>query len=111
MLVRVEIASQMEPYLAQAKSYYSQPGCYSPNGHYGMFPPCVPPPAVVHPIEGAADFPGYVVLRITRKSSPESMSAIESETKDKVKIRVECERGEFQPHRATTPAVASILII
>jgi LysM repeat protein len=83
---KTEISAQLKPYLDQAKSFYSQPGCFEPNAHYGMFPFCVPPPAIVHALEGSADFPGYVVVRITRKNTPESVSAKSADVKDKVKI-------------------------
>jgi hypothetical protein len=72
---KAEISAQMQPYLEQAKSYYSQPGCFQPTGHSNMFPICVQPPATVHPAPGSYDFPGYVVVRVTRKSTPESLAA------------------------------------
>jgi hypothetical protein len=72
---KAEIAAQLQPYLQQAKSYYSQPGCFEPSGHAYMYPICVQPPAVVHPAPGSYDFPGFVVVRVTRKSTPESLAA------------------------------------
>ncbi len=72
---KAEIATQLQPYLQQAKSYYSQPGCFEPSGHYNMFPVCVQPPAIVHPAPGSYNFPGFVVVRVTRKSTPESLAA------------------------------------
>jgi LysM repeat protein len=72
---KAEVAAQLQPYLQQAKSYYSQPGCFEPSGHANMFPICVQPPATVHPIQGSYNFPGYVVVRVTRKSTPESVNA------------------------------------
>ncbi len=72
---KAEIATQLQPYLQQAKSYYSQPGCFEPSGHYNMFPVCVQPPAIVHPAPGSYNFPGFVVVRVTRKSTTESLAA------------------------------------
>ena len=82
---KTEIEAQIKSYLVENKSYYSQPGCFSPGEHYGEFPVCFTPPTVVHPVLGAYNFPGAVVVRITRKNTPESINA-GNEIKNKIQL-------------------------
>jgi hypothetical protein len=85
---KTEIANQLKPYIEQAKSYYSQPGCMDAGGHYGMFPFCFPPPAKVHPVPGAFDYPGYISVKVTRKDTPESLNVSPAEVQGKIKLFV-----------------------
>ena len=83
-----EIAAQLQPYIEQAKSYYSQPGCMDMGAHYGMFPFCFPPPMKVHPVKGAYDYPAFVMVRVTRKDSPDSVNADPDITQGKIQLVV-----------------------
>jgi hypothetical protein len=84
------IAAQIQPYIEQAKSNYNQPWCSVGGGRYGKFSECFAPPIKVHPAPGAADYPGYVSIRVTRKMTPESEFATIEEGRQ-VRLRVSVE--------------------
>lgn len=70
-----EIKAQIKSRMENAQYFYSQTGCYDLADHYGYFPICFQPPTIVHPVPGSGTFPGYVMVRVTRKTTPESLAA------------------------------------
>jgi hypothetical protein len=70
-----EIKAQIKSRMENAQYFYSQTGCYDLAGHYGYFPICFQPPTIVHPVPGSGTFPGFVMVRVTRKNTPESLAA------------------------------------
>ncbi|MBI9049192.1 MAG: LysM peptidoglycan-binding domain-containing protein [Anaerolineaceae bacterium] len=69
------ISVKIKGLIAQESNYSKQPGCYEPSDRLYWFAPCFSPPTQVHPVPGSGDFPGYVVVRVTRKDTPESLAA------------------------------------
>jgi hypothetical protein len=72
---QAEIKAQIKSRMENAQYFYSQTGCYDLADHYGYFPICFQPPTIVHPVPGSGTFPGYVMVRVTRKATPESLAA------------------------------------
>ena len=72
---QAEIKAQIKSRMENAQYFYSQTGCYDLADHYGYFPICFQPPTIVHPVPGSGTFPGFVMVRVTRKTTPESWAA------------------------------------
>ena len=72
-----EIKAQIKSRMQNAQYFYSQAGCYDLADHYGYFPICFQPPTIVHPVPGSGTFPGFVMVRVTRKTTPESLEAMQ----------------------------------
>jgi hypothetical protein len=72
---QAEIKAQIKSRMENAQYFYSQTGCYDLADHYGYFPICFQPPTIVHPVPGSGTFPGFVMVRVTRKTTPESLAA------------------------------------
>jgi hypothetical protein len=74
---QAEIKAQIKSRMENAQYFYSQTGCYDLAEHYGYFPICFQPPTIVHPVPGSGTFPGFVMVRVTRKTTPESLAALQ----------------------------------
>ncbi len=83
-----QIGALLNEHFAREEAYkYGQPGCYDLADHYGYFPICFAPPTIVHASPGSGNFPGFVMVRVTRKDTPESINASE-ELKGKTQLKV-----------------------
>ena len=83
-----QIAAILKEHFSRDEVYkYGQPGCYDIADHYGYFPICFAPPTVVQASPGSGNFPGFVMVRVTRKVTPESINASE-ELKGKTQLNV-----------------------
>lgn len=73
-----QIGAMLKEQFARDEAYkYGQPGCYDLADHYNYFPVCFAPPTIVHASPGSGNFPGFVMVRVTRKNTPESINATE----------------------------------
>lgn len=73
-----QIAAILKENFSRDEIYkYGQPGCYDLADHYGYFPVCFAPPTIVHASPGSGNFPGFVMVRVTRKNTPQSINATE----------------------------------
>jgi len=76
-----EISNYVQNELKVARSAASQPACAHAYEAYfhGQQPVCLDPSIVVHPAQGSYNYPGSIVVKITRKSTPESLAVQEQD--------------------------------
>ncbi len=88
---KAAIREEVLSYVQLTQAYNNQEGCKMENPHYGYFPICFLPPVEVHPVLGSSDFPGAIVIRVTRKNTPESLLVTSDRRKElagKFQLRV-----------------------
>lgn len=73
--------------LISAKSKASQPACYGYSYEYGVKQNCLDPSIEVHPASNSNNYPGVAVVRVTRKSDPET-AAIPKTGKENFQVEV-----------------------
>ncbi|RPJ26087.1 MAG: LysM domain-containing protein [Chloroflexi bacterium] len=98
-----EISDQVDIQLKQARSLMSQPACTNAYeaALRGIEPTCLDPVLVVHAAPGSANFPAAVLIRVTRKTTSDSIWAIEAD-KDKHQIFVTVEAEKYNQASQTT---------
>jgi LysM repeat protein len=76
-----EISKYVQTELKIQRSLVSQPACIHGYEAYfhGQQPVCLDPSIIVHPAQGAYNYPGSVMVMITRKTSPESLAVKETD--------------------------------
>lgn len=76
-----QIADQLIPQIKMAASLHSQPACgdiIATRAH-GQEPACLDPRIVVHPAWGSGYYPAFVAVKITRKTTPESLAVTQAD--------------------------------
>jgi LysM repeat protein len=77
-----QIADELIPQIKMAASLHSQPACgdiLATRAH-GQEPACLDPRIVVHPAWGSGYYPAFVAVKITRRTTPESMAVTQADS-------------------------------
>jgi hypothetical protein len=98
-----EISEVIQIELKKNKSIAAQTACI--NGYeayfHGQQPACLDPSIIVHAAPGSGNYPAMVFLRIRRKTTSESIWAIEAD-KDKYQIFVTVDAEKYDQASQTT---------
>lgn len=98
-----EISNYIEVELKKAKSLASQPACI--NGYeayfHGQQPACLDPSILLHPAPGSDDYAAAIVVRVTRRNTPEALAG-ERSNEDKYSIVVSVDGETFDQASQTT---------
>lgn len=72
-----ELSNYIKSELKKSRSISSQPAClYQYDAYFhDRSAMCLDPGIIVHPAPGGGNYPGLITVRITRKSTPESLAA------------------------------------
>ena len=76
-----EISKVVQTQLKTSRSIASQPACVHGYEAYfhGQQPVCLDPVIIVHPAQGSYNYPGAVLVRVTRKTTAESLAIKEAD--------------------------------
>jgi hypothetical protein len=93
------IGAKLISRLKQGKSLQSQPACmYGYDAYFhGQQPACLDPSIVVHPAPGASNQPAFVEVKLTRKTTPESL-AVQKEAMDQYRLEVSVQGEKLNPN-------------
>lgn len=77
-----EISDRIKSELKKSRSIASQPACiYQYDAYFhGKEGMCLDPAIIVHPAPGSGNFPALITVKITRKTTPESLAAKAEDT-------------------------------
>ncbi|HSR29004.1 MAG TPA: hypothetical protein VLY63_00460, partial [Anaerolineae bacterium] len=98
-----KISNEIKVKLRQDRSYKAQVACWSGPEVliHGQHQACLPPEIVCHPAPGALNLPAMVLVRVTRKDTPEA-NAVSQSDDDKYRVMVSVEATGTYPNSQST---------